>query len=127
VGALDLRLRLAGDPARELVLSGDVGIANARVDPFAGKKSSGGGPARPWFESLPPWLTLDLTLHGPPDAIVVAVPVLPDLDLGLRCRVRGDSRKASIAGELRGRGLYSRLMLALFGPEGARECRVLKE
>ena len=127
IGALDLRLRLAGDPARELVLSGDVGVARARVDPFAGKKKSKSGPARPWFEALPPRLTLDLMVHGPDDALVVDVPVLPDIDLGFRCHVAGSARGGTISGELRGRGGYSRLMLSLFGPKGARECRVLKE
>jgi hypothetical protein len=126
VGALDLRVRLEGDPARELVLSGDIGIAGARFDPFAGKKGSG-GPPRAWYTALPPRLTLDLTLHGPEDAVVVAVPVLPDLDLGFRCHVGGSARGGTIAGQLRGRGLYSRFMLALFAPAGARQCRVLKE
>jgi hypothetical protein len=126
IGALDLRLRLRGDPERELVLSGDVGVSGARLDPFAPKRKST-GPPRPWFESLPPRLTLDLTVHGPADALVVNVPVLPDLDLGFRCRVSGSARGGTISGELRGRGGYSRLMLALFGPKGARECRVLKE
>jgi hypothetical protein len=126
IGALDLRLRLTGDPERALLLSGDLGVARARFDPFAGKKKST-GPARPWFESLPPRLTLDLTLHGPADAVIVDVPVLPDVDLGFRCRVSGSARGGTITGELRGRGGYSRLMLALFGPKGARECRVLKE
>ncbi|HEY2731043.1 MAG TPA: hypothetical protein VGK52_13960 [Polyangia bacterium] len=126
IGALDLRLRLTGDPARELVLAGDVGVSRARVDPFVHKKTAS-GPARPWFEALPPRLTLDLTVHGPADALVVAVPVLPDVDLGFHCRVSGNARAGSISGQLRGRGLYSRLLLALFGPAGARQCRVLKE
>jgi hypothetical protein len=126
IGALDLQLRLAGDPERALVLSGDVGVARARFDPFAPKKKST-GPARPWFEALPPRLTLDLTLHGPRDAVVVDVPVLPDVGVGFRCRVSGSSRGGTISGELRGAGAYSRLMLALFGPKGARECRLLKE
>jgi hypothetical protein len=126
IGALDLRLRLTGDPDRELLLSGDVGVTRARFDPFGGKKKAA-GPARPWFESLPPHLTLDLTLHGPGDAVVVDVPVLPDVDLGFRCRVVGNARGGTISGEVRGRGAYSRLMLALFGPKGARECRLLKE
>jgi len=127
IGALDLRLRLAGDPARELVLSGDVGIARARLDPFGGPKKKATGPARPWFESLPPRLTLDLTVHGPANALVVDVPVLPDVDVGFRCHVTGSARGGTMSGELRGRGAYSRLMLSLFGPKGARECRVLKE
>jgi hypothetical protein len=127
IGALDLQLRLRGDPARELVLSGDVGVAGARLNPFGGKKRASSGPARPWFESLPPRLTLDLTLHGPDDALVIDVPVLPDLDLGFHCRAAGNTRGGTISGRLRGRGLYSRVMLALFAPAGARECRVLKE
>jgi hypothetical protein len=127
VDALDLALRLAGDPARQLVLSGDVGITGAHLDPFAAKPKRAGGPARPWFEGLPPWLALDLNVHGPDDAITVNVPVLPDVDLGLRCHVKGDARGATISGRMRGSGLYSRLMLSLFGPKGASECRVLKE
>jgi hypothetical protein len=127
IGALDLDLRLAGAPERALVLSGDVGVADARFDPFAGNKKKSGGPARPWFEALPPWLTLDLTIHGPPDAISVNVPVLWDVDLGMRCRVTGSKRGGTISGQVRGSGPYSRLMLSLFGPKGARECHLLKE
>jgi hypothetical protein len=135
IGALDLDLRLAGVPERALVLSGDVGVADAHFDPFAGNnnnnnnnnKKKPAGPARPWFESLPPWLTLDLTIHGPPDAITVDVPVLWDVDLGMRCRVTGSKRGGTISGQVRGSGLYSRLMLSLFGPKGARECHLLKE
>jgi hypothetical protein len=127
IDALDLSLRIAGDPSRSLVLSGDVGIAGARLDPFGGPKRRATGPARPWFEGLPPWLTLDLTLHGPDDALVVNVPVLPDVDFGFRCHVQGNARGGSISGRLHGRGLYSRLALSLFGPKGASECRVLKE
>jgi hypothetical protein len=127
IGALDLRLRLTGDPERELVLSGDVGVARARLDPFSGGKKKAAGPPRPWFESLPPHLTLDLTVHGPANALVVDVPVLPDVDVGFRCHVAGNARGGRISGELRGEGAYSRLMLSIFGPKGARECRVLKE
>jgi hypothetical protein len=126
IDALDLKLRLEGDPARELVLRGDVGVARARVDPFAKKKKSS-GPARPWFEALPPRLTLDLTVHGPDDAIVVDVPVLPDVGLGFRCHVAGNARGGTISGRLRGSGLYSRILIGLFGPKGVDECRVLKE
>ena len=128
IATLDANLRLAGDPARELVLSGDVGIAGARFDPFGGKKKKRAtGPARPWFEALPPWLTLDLTVHGAKNAIVVDVPVLPDVGLGLRCHVSGNKRGATITGQVRGSGPYSRLLIALFGPKGTRECRVLME
>jgi hypothetical protein len=128
IGALDLHVRLVGDPARELVLSGDVGVAGATFDPFApGPKKKSSGPPRPWFEALPPRLTLDLDVHGPAGALSVDVPVLPDVYLGLHCHVAGSARGGSISGQLRGSGAYSRLMLALFAPKGARECRVLKE
>ena len=88
IGAPDLRLRLAGDPARELVLSGDVGVARAHVDPFAGKRRQVRPGATLVFEGLLPHLTLDLTLHGPDDAVVVDVLVLPDIDFGFRCQRR---------------------------------------
>jgi hypothetical protein len=126
IDSLDLDLRLEGDPARELVLKGDVGVARARVDPFAKKKKSS-GPARPWFEGLPPHLTLDLTVHGPDDAIVVNVPVLPDVGLGFRCHVAGNAHGGTISGRLRGSSLYSRIAIGLFGPKGTGECHVLKE
>jgi hypothetical protein len=131
VGALDLALRLTGDSARTLVLAGDVGVSDAHFDPFAGKKKKKAGKSdddsKPWFDSLPPWLTLDLDIHGPPDALTVDVPVLWDVGIGMRCHVSGNKRGGSISGQVRGSGPYSRLMLSLFGPKGARECHLLKE
>jgi hypothetical protein len=126
VGALDLDLRLVGDPENEMFLTGDVGVARAHLDPFAGKKKSS-GPARPWFQGLPPHLTLDLTVHGPEDALVVKVPVMPDVGLGFRCRVVGNARGGTITGRLRGSSAYSRLAIDIFAPKGTRECHVLKE
>jgi hypothetical protein len=128
IGALDLDLRLAGALERTLTLSGDVVVSDAHFDPFADKKTKKStGPARPWFESLPPWLTLDLTVRGPPHALTVDVPVLWDVGVGMRCHVKGNRRGGTISGQVRGSGPYSGLMLALFGPKGARECRLLKE
>jgi hypothetical protein len=45
----------------------------------------------------------------------------------MRCRVTGSKRGGTISGQVRGSGPYSRLMLSLFGPKGARECHLLKE
>jgi hypothetical protein len=129
IGALDLALRLEGD-ARALALRGDVGISQASFDPQRGKKASAPGPSGPWFQSLPPQLTLDLTLHGPDDAVTIAVPVLPDVNLSFACRVVASRQGAQLSGQLRGSGLYSRMALTLydwFKREDVRACRVLKE
>jgi hypothetical protein len=127
IGALDLALRLSGDAQHDLMLTGDVGVARAHFNPFGGGKKGAKGPARPWYEALPRWLTVDIFVHGPANAMAVDVPVLPDVDFGMRCRVTGNASGGRIAGQVRGAGPYSRLMLALFGPKGLRECRVLKE
>jgi len=79
--------------------------------------------------SLPPRLTLDLTLHGPDDALVVAVPG-PDVKLGFRCHVRATASGATLSGRLHGSTAYSRLALTVYDwlePQDVRQCRVFKE
>jgi hypothetical protein len=127
VRSLDVALHLTGD-TRALALSGDVGIGQARVDPGRGKKGAP-GPSKPWYESLPPRLTLDLTLHGGDGAISIAVPG-PDVSLGFSCRVNASTRGATLSGRLHGSTVYSRMALALYDwvkPQDVRACRVLKE
>src|SRR6185503_20122999 len=55
IGRLDLALRVSGAPAQALVVAGDVGVANARLESGRGAPSKP-GPPRPWYESLPPHL-----------------------------------------------------------------------
>ncbi|HEX4404338.1 MAG TPA: hypothetical protein VH560_05895, partial [Polyangia bacterium] len=111
VGALDLRLRLTGDAKRGLLLAGDIGVARARYEP---KPAKGKPSARAWYEGLPPRLTIDLTLRGPPDAVVVGVRHLPDVSVGFECHVRANARAGSMTGALRGDGAYSRFALSLY-------------
>jgi hypothetical protein len=128
ISDLDLALRLTGEPATALTLTGDIGVAKARFDTGRGV-SAKAGPARPWYASLPPRLTLDLTLHGPDDALVVGVPG-PDVTLGFQCHVRASAHGATLSGRLHGGTLYSRVALALYDwsrPQDVRACRVFKE
>jgi hypothetical protein len=128
IGALDLGLRLTGDE-RALKLGGDVTVARARFDPKRGKPSAP-GPSKPWYESLPPHLWLDLNIRGADDAFSVAVPVLPDVSVGFACHVSASKQGATMSGRLRGSTVYSRMALAIydwFKPQDVRACRVLKE
>jgi hypothetical protein len=125
---LDFRLRLVGDPATALALTGDVGVAGARLDAKRGAPAASGA-SRPWYTSLPPRLTLDLTVHGPANALVVAVPG-PDVTVGFDCHVRASARGAALTGHLRGGTAYSRLALSVYDwlePQDIRHCRVFKE
>jgi hypothetical protein len=70
---------------------------------------------------------VDLTLHGPGDAITVAVPFLPDVTLGFRCHLLATSRGATLSGRLAGSGVYSRVALALYDwtrPQDIRACQL---
>ncbi|HTA20879.1 MAG TPA: hypothetical protein VK989_16410, partial [Polyangia bacterium] len=111
VGALDLQLHLTGDATRGLLLAGELGVARARYDP---KPSTGRPSSRAWYEGLPPHLTIDLTLRGPPDAVVVGVHHLPDVSVGFECHVRANAHAGSMTGGLRGSGAYSRFALSLY-------------
>jgi hypothetical protein len=127
IGALDLSVRLEGDD-HALTLRGDVGIARARFDP-RGRKPAKAGPSRPWFESLPPHLTLDLTLHGVGDAVSIKIPMLPDVSLAFACHVDATHQGARLSGRLHGDGLYSRMAVTVydwFKSEDVRACRVIK-
>jgi hypothetical protein len=129
IADLDLALRLRGHVDGELVLAGDVGIAGATFDPGRGPAAKP-GPSRPWYQSLPPHLTLDLTLHGPDKAVAVAVPVLPDVSLSFECRVHASTAGGALSGRLRGSGVYSRMALAVydwFTPRNIRACQLFKE
>jgi len=130
VGALDLRLRLTGDGARGLLLAGEIGVARARYDP---KPAKGKPASRAWYAGLPPHLTIDLTLRGPPGAVVVGVRHVPDVSVGFDCRVRANARAGSMSGGLRGSGAYSRVALSLYhlfvehGSVDVRGCHPFKE
>jgi hypothetical protein len=128
IRSLDLTLRVAGDQ-EALAVRGDVGIAGATFDPKRVKKSGTPGPSKPWFESLPPQLSLDLTLHGPGDAVTVAVPMLPDVSVNFACHVVASHQGAQLSGQLRGSGLYSRMAVTVydwFKSQDVRACRVMK-
>jgi hypothetical protein len=128
IGRLDLNVRARGDARSTVTVGGDVGIADARFDSSRGAPSKPGRP-RAWYAGLPPHLALDLALHGPDDAVTVAVPG-PDVRVGFACRVRATATAGSIDGQLRGGTVYSRAALALydwFTPRDIRRCRIFKE
>jgi hypothetical protein len=56
-------------------------------------------------------VTVDVRLTGPDDAVEVRVPFVPDVTVGLDCRVQGTLASPHIAGVVRGSGAYSRAAL----------------
>ncbi len=138
---LDTDLRLTGDGRRELTISGVVAVAggsydssrhgpkkksapSSSKDPAAKPRASG-----PWYQVLPPHLTLDLELRGSNKGISVAVPVLPDVSVDFKCHLVATNRSAKWSGRLRGDGAYARTALALadwFSDNDLRGCQLTK-
>ncbi len=114
---LDTDLRLSGDGRGELKIAGVVAVSGGSYDSSRGgsKNASSAKPraSGPWYQALPPHLTLDLELRGSNKGIRVAVPVLPDVSVDFRCRLLANSRGARWSGRLRGDGAYARTALAL--------------
>ncbi|HSY39251.1 MAG TPA: hypothetical protein VLA79_06970, partial [Polyangia bacterium] len=133
---LDTDLRLTGDGRGDLRVSGVVAVAGGSYDSSRGKKkaSPSASPAKPrasgpWYQALPPHLTLDLELRGANKGLSVAVPVLPDVTVDFRCRLLATSRGAKWTGRLRGDGAYARTALALadwFTDSDLRSCQLTK-
>ncbi|HVY39878.1 MAG TPA: hypothetical protein VHM31_18195 [Polyangia bacterium] len=127
---VDASMRLAGDARGELILAGEVSVSGGVLDPS--KKSAakpvvpGAAAARPpaapakprvsgaWWRALPPHLTLDLDLRAVNKGIHVEVPVLPDVNVDLRCHLHANNRGANWSGRLRGNGAYARAAVTLF-------------
>ena len=134
---LDADLRLSGDGRSELEISGVVAVAGGSYDSSRGEKkksSSSASSAKPrasgpWYQMLPPHLTLDLELRGVNKGISVAVPVLPNVSVDFRCHLLATSRGAQWTGRLRGDGAYARTALALadwFTGNDLRGCQLTK-
>jgi hypothetical protein len=133
---LDTDLRLTGDGRRELKISGVVAVAGGSYDSSRGSKKKASSPGAssakprasgPWYQALPPHLTLDLELRGSNKGISVAVPVLPDVSVDFRCHLLATSRSAKWSGRLRGDGAYARTALALadwFSDHDLRGCQL---
>ncbi len=127
---VDASLRLAGDARGELILAGEVSVSGGVLDPS--KKTAakpivpGAAAARPpsalakprvsgaWWRALPPHLTLDLDLRAVNKGIHVEVPVLPDLNVDLRCHLHANNHGANWSGRLRGNGAYARAAVTIF-------------
>ena len=71
------------------------------------------GPAQPRWKQLASKVRLDLQVYGR-DAVRVKLPYLPDVDLGLACRVTGTAAAPRLSGELEGAGAYSDFVLGLY-------------
>ena len=138
---LDTDLRLSGDGRRELKISGVVAVAGGSYDSsrHGSKKQAGQDPPKkssakprasgPWYQALPPHLTLDLELRGSNKGLSVAVPVLPDVSVDFRCHLLATSRSARWSGRLRGDGAYARTALALadwFRDSDLRGCQLTR-
>ena len=138
---LDTDLRLSGDGRRELKISGVVAVAGGSYDSsrHGPKKDADQDPPKdrsakprasgPWYQALPPHLTLDLELRGSNKGLSVAVPVLPDVSVDFQCRLLATSRSAKWSGRLRGDGAYARTALALadwFRDSDLRGCQLTR-
>ena len=135
---LDTDLRLTGDGRRELTVSGVVAVAGGSYDSSRGGSKKKAPPSTssakprvsgPWYQALPPHLTLDLELRGSNKAITVAVPVLPDVTVDFQCHLLATSRGAKWTGRLRGDGAYARTALAFadwFSDNDLRRCQLTK-
>jgi len=119
---LDTDLRLSGDGRGELRVSGVVAVAGGFYDSSRGgskqKASPSGSSAKPrasgpWYQALPPHLTLDLELRGSNKGLSVALPVVPDVTVDFKCHLLATSRGVKWSGRLRGDGAYARTALAL--------------
>ena len=118
---LALGLRLAEDMDNRLRLTGELRLgptvfdlrqqrkdaraANARKPKAAAAKRPADRP------SALDRITVDVRLTGPDDAVEVRVPFVPDVTVGLDCRVQGTLASPHIAGAIRGSGPYSRAAL----------------
>ena len=112
---LDTQGKLTGDMDGELKLAGDVYINGGSYDPKRGRlredrqRASG-----PWYQALPPRLTLDLMLHGPSKAMQVTIPVVPDITLDFRCHLLATNRGAKLSGDVHGDSTYARAAVGLY-------------
>ena len=135
---LDTDLRLTGDGRSELRVSGVVAVAGGSYDSSRGGSKKKASPTRssakprasgPWYQALPPHLTLDLELRGSNKGLSVAVPVLPDVTVDFQCHLLATSRGAKWTGRLRGDGAYARTALAFadwFSDSDLRKCQLTK-
>ena len=135
---LDTDLRLTGDGRSELTVSGVVAVAGGSYDssrggpkkrPWASTPSAKPRASGPWYQALPPHLTLDLELRGSNKGLSVAVPVLPNVTVDFQCHLLATSHGARWTGHLRGDGAYARTALAIadwFRDSDLRGCQLTK-
>jgi hypothetical protein len=131
---LDANLRLTGDGRGELRIAGRVDTAGGSYDSSRGggkKKPAGGKPrvSGPWYQALPPHLTLDLELRGTNKGMTVAVPVLPDVTVDFQCHLLATNRGATWTGRLRGDSTYARAAVTIadwFTDADLRKCQLTK-
>jgi hypothetical protein len=129
---LDAALRLTGDGRGELKIAGQVDTAGGSYDKSrGGEKKSTGKPrvSGPWYQALPPHLTLDLELRGTNKGMTVAVPVLPDVTVDFQCHLHATNRGATWTGRLRGDSTYARAAVAIadwFTDSDLRKCQLTK-
>ncbi len=130
---LALGLRLAEDVDHRLRLTGEVRLGptvfdfrQQRKDADAeGAKQHKAAPAKRPADRPSPLdrVTLDVRLTGPDDAVEVRVPFVPNVTVGLDCRVQGTLASPHLGGEVRGSGAYSRAALTTADRFTERELR----
>jgi hypothetical protein len=135
---LDTDLRLTGDGRRQLTISGVVAVAGGSYDASRGGSKKKASPSAssekprasgPWYQALPPHLTLDLELRGSNKGLSVSVPVLPNVTVDFQCHLLATSRGAKWSGRLRGDSAYAQTALALadwFSDSDLRGCQLIK-
>jgi autotransporter translocation and assembly factor TamB len=132
---LALGLRLAEDMDNRLRLTGQVHLGptvfdlreqrkGAKVE-GANKRKTAAAKRPAGRPSALDRITVDVRLTGPDDAVEVRVPFVPDVTVGLDCRVQGTLASPHIAGHVRGSGAYSRAALTTadrFTDRDLRQC-----
>jgi hypothetical protein len=124
---LNLDLRLASLGRGDLLLSGDVQVDGATLD--RNRHAAGSRrrfPTDRWYQLLPPHFGLDLIVHG--RALTVTSRFVPNMAAEFACRVVATAHGASLSGQLRGTGAYSRAALTLYDwvtPGHVRHCGIL--
>jgi hypothetical protein len=124
IGDLDVNARYHGPPG-DRTLSGQVDVSRGSLRPRRARRARA-TEQRPWYQSLPPGLTLDLEIKGLNHAMEVAIPWVPDVTADFDCRLRATRQGAHWSGRVYGAGLYDRMAFQLyswFGDKGVLRCQ----
>jgi hypothetical protein len=128
VQMLGLDLHLTGPAEGPLLLTGDVQLEHGDYRAPAKAKKAPATARRPpskLLADLRDRLQLDIQVRANKDAFRVRIPYAPDVIVGFDCHVTSHAAEPEVTGRLRGRGLYSRMLLAIadiFSSRHLRRC-----